>query len=220
MIPVGMNSGRESVDATHAQLIAQDVFDRIRAYSTSNNSSSQFYFGPYANGVASFFFYNSDGARSSDYARTGELVRVSDSNDQPGHYNDPGVKTAADFYRAKVVVNLFDQSAGYNSTDPRLASGGNANLLCVSVEIGWPINRQDGSLVGNVSKKCLTPSCFASHEIPSAMDRGIHSCRTVDRNHHPCVNCPASYLGGVWGQPSLDIRRATGFTVSGWPRCS
>lgn len=155
LLPVGMNSGRESVDATHAQLIAQDVFDRIRGYSTSNDSTSQFYFGPYPADTASFFFYNADGARSTTGARTGELMRVQYSGDKPSHYTDPGVPNASFFYRAKVVVSLFDQSGGYNASDPRFASNGNANLLCATVEIGWPVNTQDGSVTGNGSKKLL-----------------------------------------------------------------
>ena len=154
LLPVGMNSGRESVDVTHAQLVAQDVFDRIRAYSVSNDSTnSKYYFGPYATGIATFFFYSSEGVRSTTGAATGELVKVQYPNDRPAFYAN--IHNPSDFYRAKVIVSLADQSVGYNQTDPRFASNGNANLLCATVEIGWPVNYQDGSLVGNGTKKMV-----------------------------------------------------------------
>ena len=97
LLPIGMKSGREAIDATRTSLIAQDVVNRIRASMMSNDPTSQFYFGAYPANEASFFFYTADGAR------TGELLHVAYPNDQPESY--PKVKTASDFYRAKVVVS-------------------------------------------------------------------------------------------------------------------
>jgi uncharacterized protein (TIGR02598 family) len=156
LVPVGLNSGRDSIAATHTPLIAQDVFDRIRASMINNDPSpanSHFYFGPYGGGVASFFFYDADGLRTSTGARTGELIKVPFSNDKPGSYSN--IKNSHDFYRAKVTVEFFDQGLAYPAYDPRTVSGGNAELLCATIEIGWPVNTQDGSIVGSANKKAV-----------------------------------------------------------------
>jgi uncharacterized protein (TIGR02598 family) len=146
IVPVGLNSARESVDASHTALIAQDVFDRMRASLVTNDSSSQFYFGPYATGTASFFFYTSEGSR------TGELLKVQSPGDQPAFY--PNVKTASDFYRAKVNIGIFDQNLTTSPYDPRKVTGPSPpNLLCATVEIRWPINTQFGSVAGSSNKK-------------------------------------------------------------------
>lgn len=54
LLPVGMKSGREAIDATRTSLIAQDVFNRVRASTMSNIPGSPFYYGPYTPNVASF----------------------------------------------------------------------------------------------------------------------------------------------------------------------
>ena len=146
LVPVGLNSGRESIDSTHASLIAQEVYDRTRSSLNSNNSSSQHYFAPFPTGTASFFFYTLEGSR------TGELLKVQFPNDQPAFYQN--VKSASDFYRAKVTMGVFDQSASYSQYDPRaVVAGTTPNLLCASVEVAWPINKQDGSISGKSTKK-------------------------------------------------------------------
>jgi hypothetical protein len=153
LLPIGMKSGREAIDATRTSLIAQDVCDRVHASMVSNDQFSQFYFGPYSKNppLASFFFYTSDGARTSPGARTGELLKVQFPNDQPAFY--PNVKKPSDFYRAKVIVDTFDQSVSYNSYDPREVSSGKPDLLCATVEVRWPVNTQDGSITGSSNNK-------------------------------------------------------------------
>lgn len=151
LVPVGLRSGRDSVDATRTSLIAQDVVNRVRASLDSNDSTSQFYFSPYASEIASFFFYTLDGARTSNGARTGELLKVTYPTDKPQYYAN--VKTPSDFYRAKVTVGTFDQSASYSPYDPRkVVTGTVPNLLCATVEIRWPVNTQDGSIMGSSNK--------------------------------------------------------------------
>jgi uncharacterized protein (TIGR02598 family) len=155
LLPVGMRSGREAMDATRTSLIAQDVVTRLRASLQSNDSSSQFYFAPYATGTASFFFYTSEGTRTSDGSRTGELLKVQAPSDQPKFYVAVGTKT--DFYRAKVVVNSLDQTANFPSYDPRKVSGSSIpNLLCATIEIGWPVNKSDGSILVAANKATYT----------------------------------------------------------------
>jgi uncharacterized protein (TIGR02598 family) len=154
LVPVGLNSGRESIDSTHTPLIAQDVFDRIRGYMTSNDSTNTLsYFGPYSPGIASFFFYDSDGVRATTGSKTGELIKVQFPNDRPAFYGN--VKKPSDFYRAKVIVSLPDQSVSYSAYDPRAASGGNSQLLCATIEIGWPVDTQNGNIVGSANKKAV-----------------------------------------------------------------
>src|ERR1039457_6141659 len=55
LIPVGMNSGREAIDATHTSLIAQDLQNRVKSSITSTtfSSTSDVPLGPW--------FYNRDG---------------------------------------------------------------------------------------------------------------------------------------------------------------
>lgn len=147
LVPVGMKSGREAVDATRTSLIAQDIFSRMRASMTSNDSSNtQFYFGPYAPNVASFFFYTAEGAR------TGELLHVLYPNDKPAFYNN--VSNPLDFYRAKVTVGVFDQTVYTNPPDPRhVPAGTTPGLLSATVELAWPINTQDGSVISASTNK-------------------------------------------------------------------
>jgi type II secretory pathway pseudopilin PulG len=146
IVPVGLNSGRESVDASHTGLIAQDVYNRLRTTMVSNDPFSPAYFTPYPTNLNSFFFYTSEGTR------TGELLKVAFPNDQPAFY--PNVKNAADFYRAKVNIGTFDQSLAFNSYDPRKVVVGTSppNLLCATVEIQWPVNTQ-GAVAGGSNKK-------------------------------------------------------------------
>jgi len=154
LVPIGMKSGREAVDATRTSLIAQDVVNRVRATMTSNDSTSQYYFGPYAANVASFFFYTAEGAR------TGELLHVAYPNDKPQFYNN--VKNASDFYRVKVIVGVFDQTAYPNSWDPRhVPAGTTPNLLAANVEVAWPINTQDGSVISPTTNKAKATYSFA-----------------------------------------------------------
>lgn len=141
LIPIGLNSGRDSIDATHAAAIAQDVFSRIKANTNSAN------YAAYPLGTSSFFFYTAEGAR------TGERLRMQSTNDQPASYTT--VATPADFYRAKATVSTFDQSAGYNSYDPRFvpSGGGIPTLLCATIEIRWPVNTQNGSILAATGSK-------------------------------------------------------------------
>jgi uncharacterized protein (TIGR02598 family) len=146
LVPIGMKSGREAVDATRTSLIAQDVFNRVRASTMSNDPASQHYFGAYPTDVASFFFYTAEGAR------TGELLRVQYPNDKPQFYGN--IKTASDFYRAKVTVGVFDQSVFRSATDPRhVTTGTTPNLLSAIVEVTWPVNQNDGSAISPTIKK-------------------------------------------------------------------
>src|SRR3954470_21757035 len=153
LLPVGMKSGREAVDATRTSLVAQDIFNRVRASAISNDPASQFYFGPYAANVASFFFYTADGAR------TGELLHVPFPNDQPAFY--PAVKKPNDFYRAKVVVGVFDQTIYTNPTDPRhVPAGTTPNLLSATVELAWPVDRANGSAISASANKAKASYTF------------------------------------------------------------
>lgn len=54
LIPVGMSSGREAIDATHTSLIATDVQNRVRSAVTSATFST-------SNAVSSRWFYGRDG---------------------------------------------------------------------------------------------------------------------------------------------------------------
>ena len=151
LLPVGSQSGRDSIDATRTSLIAQAVFDRIHANMTSNDAGSSAYFSPYATGASSFFFFTSEGLE------TGELLRVQAPNDQPAFYGN--VKKPSDFYRAKVTVATLDQTAAYNASDPRKVFGATIpHLLCAKVELGWPVNTADGSISATTNKAKTTYS--------------------------------------------------------------
>jgi uncharacterized protein (TIGR02598 family) len=153
LLPIGMKSGRDAVDATRTSLIAQDVSNRVRASMTSNDPSSQFYFGAYQPNTASFFFYTADGAR------TGELLHVQYPNDAPEFYKD--VTTPNDFYRVKVVVGVFDQSIYTNISDPRhVPPGATPSLLAAQLEIAWPISTQDGSVISAATNKAKFQCAF------------------------------------------------------------
>ena len=155
MVPVGTRSGRDSVDATRTSLIAQTVFNRVRATMQSNDPASPAYFNPYAAGTFSYFFFTSEGLA------TGELLKVSAAGDQPQFY--PNVKTASDFYRAKVKVAAFDQTVAYDDSDPRKipAAGTTPNLLCATIEIGWPLNTQDGSIISGTANGAKATYTFS-----------------------------------------------------------
>lgn len=142
LIPVGLRSGRESVDASRTSLIAQDAINRTRAALSSNDPLYlQRFFAPDSGGVATFFFYDSQGFS------TGELIRVQVANDQPQYY--PNVATPGDFYRVKVNVSAFDQAAGYPSYDPRhVPVGASPSLLCGTLQIDWPVNVNTGAIAG------------------------------------------------------------------------
>ena len=148
LIPIGMRSGRESIDATRTAQIAQDVVNRIRATVVSNNSSSSVYFAPYTAGFATFFFYTAEGAR------TGDLQKVQYPSDQPAYYSN--VTTVGDYYRAKVVISTFDPAVTYPSYDPRGSSSSSAYLLCATLEIAAPVNLSTGAVLGTAKPVSLT----------------------------------------------------------------
>jgi Tfp pilus assembly protein PilV len=140
LIPVSMNSARDAVDQTRTSMIAQDVYNRMRASMTSNDSNSQFYFAAYAAGVASFFFYTPEGDRN------GELLHVPAPGDAPQFYGN--ISRPTDFYRAKVTVGVVDQNTVPNTWDPRhVPAGTTPELLAATVEVRWPVNTQDGTIV-------------------------------------------------------------------------
>lgn len=154
LIPVGLKSGRDSVDATRTSLIAQNAINRMRAALVSNDPLYvQRFFGPDTAGVASFFFYDSQGVA------TGELIRVSFANDQPQYYNN--VRSPSDFYRVKATVSTFDQGPGYLSYDPRsLPATGSPTLLCGTLEIAWPVNANTGAIPSGRNQEKLTQTFF------------------------------------------------------------
>lgn len=154
LIPIGTKSGRDSIDATRTSMIAQTVFNRIKANMVSNDSSSAAYFSPYASGVNSFFFFTSDGLP------TGELLKVPwSSTDQPMYYTN--VTNPKDFYRAQVHVSTFDQTVSYPVTDPRYTpASANWNLLCATVSLSWPVNPQNGTIVSSSVNAAKTTYTF------------------------------------------------------------
>jgi uncharacterized protein (TIGR02598 family) len=144
LIPVGSKSGRDSIDSTRITQIAQEVYQRVRANMVSNDATSTSYFAPYAANSASFFYFDSQGGR------TGQLLRSPYTGDAPQNYTT--VKTTSDFYRARARVALLDQTASYSTRDPRRQTGTTVpRLLCVTVDVGWPVSTQDGSVFAGTS---------------------------------------------------------------------
>ena len=140
LVPVGMKSARDAENDTRSSLIAQDAYNRIRAKMTINNDpSSPNFFTSYPSGQASFFYYSDAGIPS-----TNGLSKVAFSGDTPAAY--ASVAGTNDYYRAKVVVSQMAAPSGtpYPASDPRSGT----DLLCATVEIGWPVNGNDGSVVG------------------------------------------------------------------------
>jgi len=154
LIPVGLKSGRDSIDATRTSLIAQNAINRMRAALSSNDPTyTQRYFGPDSAGVASFFFYDSQGVA------TGELLRVQAPNDQPQFYQN--VAKPTDFYRVKATVFTFDQGPGYPSYDPRsLPATGSPTLLCGTLEIAWPVTVATGGVPAGRKQDIVAQSFF------------------------------------------------------------
>jgi len=141
LIPVGMKSARDAENDTRSSMIAQDAYSRLRAKMTINNDpNSPNYFTYDPSGQASFFYYSDAGTPS-----TNGLFKVVFSGDTPGAY--ASVAGTNDYYRAKVVVSQLAAPSGtpYPAYDPRSGPG----LLCATVEIGWPVNGNDGSVAGD-----------------------------------------------------------------------
>ena len=132
LVPVGMKSARDAENDTRSSLIAQDAYNRIRAKMTINNDpSSPNFFTSYPSGHAGI-------------PSTNGLSKVAFSGDTPAAY--ASVAGTNDYYRAKVVVSQLAAPSGppYPAYDPRSGT----DLLCATVEIGWPVNGNDGSVVG------------------------------------------------------------------------
>ena len=140
LIPVGLNSGREAIDATRTSLIAQDVVNRVRATMVSTvTTDARFLYREYTTAEASYFFYDSQGLR------TGELLKVATTTDSPAFYSN--VRNPGDFYRVKVTIGVFDQTASFPPYDPRhQVPGTTPGLLSGILEVAWPVNQADGSV--------------------------------------------------------------------------
>jgi uncharacterized protein (TIGR02598 family) len=130
LIPVGMSSGRDAMDATRTSLIAQDVSNRVRA----TISTAQLF----ATTTAFTFYYTSEGIFFSDQANLATAISTANSNGSP-----------LPFYKATGSVGTSWAAAP--------ASIDIAYLKPVTVSLGYPLD-SSGSVIGtgNTARSVFT----------------------------------------------------------------
>jgi uncharacterized protein (TIGR02598 family) len=130
LIPVGLNSGRDAMDATRSSLILQDVSSRVRG---AINTSQLFTTPP-----ALSFYYTSEGIFFSDQTNLATALAAAQTN-----------KTPLPNYKATVSVGST-WAAAPASIDP-------AYLKPVVVSLGSPLD-SSGNVVGaaNTTRSVFT----------------------------------------------------------------
>jgi uncharacterized protein (TIGR02598 family) len=124
LVPVGLNSGRDAMDATRSSLIQQDVFNRVRG---AINTSQLFTTPPTLS-----FYYTSEGIFFSDQTNLAAAISTAQTN-----------KTPLPNYKASVNVGNSWAAGAPASIDP-------AYLKPVVVSLGSPLD-SSGNVVGSAN---------------------------------------------------------------------